>query len=334
MGDTMNNPANLTNQRQPTVLITNSVPDDILAPLEGIAHVILGPSGGDTMPRAEVLQIAPELDAIINQGELHVDEQLLQAAPNLKIVANVAAGYNNLNLTLMTDYGVWATNTPDAFIDSTADCTLALLLALARQVVHADQYVRSGAWTAFQPGVWDGILLSGKRLGIVGYGRTGRAVAHRARAFGMTILYNRRQQSDDPQYRELDDLLREADFVTLHTPLIPETHHLIDAARLRLMKPGAALINMARGAVVDEAALVAALQSGHLGGAGLDVFEFEPNISLALRQMENVVLTPHMGGGTVESRSSARRLCVQNVCAALQGQRPPTALNELSLSPQ
>lgn len=313
----------------PTVLITNAVPSDIIAPLDGIAEVILGSGGGDTMPRSEVLSLAGRLDAIINQGELKVDAELLSAAPHLKIVANVAAGYNNLDLDLMTRHGVWATNTPDTFIESTADCTLGLILGLARRLPQADRYVRSGAWRSFQPGLWDGVLLAGKTLGIVGYGRTGQAVARRARAFGMSILYNRRQRGDDPEYRDLDALLRESDFVTLHTPLTPETHHLIDAARLAQMKRGAYLINMARGPVVDEAALTAALECGHLAGAGLDVFEREPEVTPALLTMDNVVLSPHLGGGTVEARQTARRLCVENVIAALQARRPPTALNDV-----
>lgn len=313
----------------PTVLITNAVPSDIIEPLHGLAEVILGPDGGDTMPRNEVLSLAGGLDAIINQGELKVDAELLSAAPHLRIVANVAAGYNNFDLDLMTRHGVWATNTPDTFIESTADCTLGLLLSLARRLPQADRYVRSGMWRSFQPGLWDGVLLAGKTLGIVGYGRTGQAAARRARAFGMSILYTRRQRSDDPEYRDLDALLRESDFVTLHTPLTPETHHLIDAARLAKMKRGAYLINMARGPVVDEAALTAALESGHLAGAGLDVFEREPEVTPALLTMDNVVLSPHLGGGTVESRQTARRLCVENVIAALQARRPPTALNDV-----
>ncbi len=282
------------------------------------------------MPRAEVLRLAPRLDAIINQGELRVDQELLDAAPNLKIVANVAAGYNNLDGTLMAQHGVWATNTPDTFIESTADCTLGLLLCVARMHVKADRYVRSGAWNSFQPGVWDGLLLADKTLGIVGYGRTGQAVAKRARAFGMKIIYNRlRPPADDPESRSLDALLAEADFVTLHTPLTPETRHLINARRLAQMKRGAYLINMARGPVVDENALVAALKSGHLAGAALDVFENEPAVHPDLLAMDNVVLSPHLGGGTIESRYAARRLCAENVAAVLRGQHPLTPVNEV-----
>ncbi len=312
----------------PHVLITNTVPDTILEPLRGLAEITLGPDGGLTTPREEVLRLAPQLAGIINQGELRVDEELLDHAPNLRIVANVAAGYNNLPTDLMAARGVWATNTPDAFYEATADFTLAMILAVARMLVKGDRYIRAGQWKRFEPGVWDGLLLRGQTLGIVGYGRTGQAVAHRARAFGMKIIYTRRKASDDPEFRTLDALLQEADFVSLHVPLLPETHHLFDARRLAQMKPGAYLINMARGPVVDEPALVAALESGHLAGAGLDVFEKEPEVHPALLHRDDVVLAPHVGGGTTASRHDARLLCAQNVAAVLRGERPLTPVNE------
>ena len=313
------------------VLITNTVPSDLLEPLTDLATIIQGPDNGRLMPREEVLSLAPELDAIINQAELRVDEELLQISTRLQIVANVAIGYNNLDVDAMTQHNVWATNVPNAFTDSTADCTMALILGLARNIHNADRYTRSGKWQSdgFQPGVWDGILLSNKTLGIVGYGNIGKAVAKRASAFGMKIIFNNRTDIRDENYRELDDLMREADFVSLHTPLTTETHHLIDKTRLRLMKPSAILINMARGPVVDEKALVEVLQSGQLRGAALDVFEEEPHLHSALLDMPNVLLTPHIGGGTNESRSQARRLCVDNVAAVLSGSPPLTPVNQL-----
>ncbi len=313
---------------QPLVLCTNLVPDHVLAPLDGLAGVQLGPGGGDIMPRAEVLKLAPQLDAIVNQGELVVDEELLDAAPRLRIIANVAAGYNNMDLGLMSARGVWGCNTPDAFYESTADFTLAMILSLARFLAHGDRYVRAGDWKRFEPGVWDGTLLRDKTLGIVGYGRTGRAVAQRARAFGMRILYTRRTESTDPEYRTLDALLAESDFVTLHTPLTEETWHLLNADKLALLKRGAWLINMARGAVVDEEALVQILRSGHLAGAALDVFEEEPGVHPALLTMDNVVLAPHMGGCTQWSRRTARLTCFENVARVLRGERPATPLND------
>lgn len=318
----------MVSSKLPLVLITNAVPPAVLAPLDGLARVVTGPASGNLMSRAEVLQLAPDLDGIINQTELLVDQELLERAPKLKIVANVAIGADNLDLKLMARHGVFATNAPHAFVDATADFTLGMILAIARRMVEADRYVRSGAWNSFQPGVWDGALLRDKTLGIVGYGAIGRAVGHRAVAFGMRVLHHRRTPSEGPGYSSLDRLLRESDFVSLHTPLNADSRRLIDAKRLGQMKPGAYLINAARGRVVDEQALVAALRSGHLAGAALDVFENEPQVHPDLKTMSNVILTPHIGGGTLESRHSARYFCVENVARVLSGQRPHALLNE------
>lgn len=311
----------------PLVLVTNSVPDDVLAPLRGIARVIVGPAGGDLMPRSEVLQQAPNLVAIVNQGELRVDGELLTRATKLRIVANVAIGVNNLDLALMEQHGVFATNVPHAFVDSTADFTLGMLLAVARRLREADAYVRTGAWQRFQPGVWDGALLANKVLGLVGYGAIGQAVARRARGFGLRILFHQRTPSSHEDFAPLDRLLREADIVSLHLPLNRDSAGLLDATRLAQMKRGALLINASRGRIVDEASLVAALQSGHLAGAALDVFENEPAVHPALLSMSNVVLTPHIGGGTRESRHLARLHCIQDVARVLTGQHPVSALN-------
>lgn len=313
------------------VLITNTVPPHILESLTGIAEVIQGPKGGKLMSRNDVMALAPTLDAIINQAELRVDDELLNLSPKLKIVANVAMGFNNLDLNAMTNHGVWATNVPHAFTESTADCTLGLILGLARRLHIADRYVRTNTWhiDGFQPGVWDGMLLSGKTLGIVGYGRIGKAVEIRAKAFGMNVIFNNRSDQNHSNYRPLDVLLQESDIVSLHTPLTPDTRHLISKKQLKCMKQGALLINMARGPVVDEDALVEVLQSGHLNGAALDVFEDEPNVHPSLVTMGNVLLTPHIGGGTNESREQARQLCVDNVVAVLNGLAPLTPVNKL-----
>lgn len=311
------------------VLITNAVPQIALQPLAGIAEIIQGPTGGRLMSRETVLRHAPALHGIINQAELTVDAEFLDVAPRLRVVANVAIGVNNLDLKLMEQRGVWATNVPDEFVASTADCTLALMLNLLRGINTADQYVRSGRWPndGFQPGVWDGALLAGKTLGIIGYGRIGQAVARRAKAFDMRVIYHSGTPSPDPKFRALDDLLTDADVVTLHTPLTASTRHLIDARKLAQMKRNAFLINMARGPVVHEQALVDALLNGTIAGAALDVFEFEPEVHPALLEMPNVCLTPHIGGGTRESRMAARHLCAANVAAVLQGDRPVSPVN-------
>ena len=309
------------------VLVTNHVPPEAIEPLAGLAEVTLGPSGGDLMPREEVLALAPTLDAIINQAELRVDAELLDRAPRLRIVANVARGHDNLDLDLMVRRGVWATNAGDAFVESTADATLALILAVTRRIAEADRYVRRGLWKGFQPGAWDGMLLSGKTLGIVGYGSIGRAVRRRAEVFGMRVIYHRRKATSDPAQKSLDEVIAQADILSLHCSLTSHTHGLLNAERLRQMKRGAIVINMARGAVLQEEALVAELQTGRLAGAGLDVFEQEPAIHPQLLQMEQVVLTPHLGGGTRESRAAARHACAEDVAAVLRGQEPLRALN-------
>ena len=308
----------------PKVLITNHVPDDHIDPLIGLAQIIKGPAGGAMCTRSEVLSLAPELVGIINQHELAVDRELLAAAPSLRIVANVAMGHNNMDLTALNEFGVWGSNVPDAFSEPTADHTIALLLALARRIPAADAYVRSGRWAedGFQPGPWDGMLLGGKTIGIVGFGQIGRAVARRAEAFGMQVIFNSNRGQDDPRFRSLDALLSQADVVSLHVPLSPTTRHLMNPSRFARMKPGSVLLNMARGPVVDEEALYMALDKGRLKGAGMDVAENEPRIHPGLLARDNVVFTPHIGGGTVESRKQARLTCAANVAQVLQG-RPP-----------
>lgn len=281
------------------------------------------------MPREEVLHHAERATAIINQGELRVDDELLDAAPQLKIVANVAIGSDNLDAESMAARGVWATNIPDAFTESTADVALALLLATTRRVAEGDRFLRGNRWASegMRPSLWEGPLLAAQTLGIIGYGKIGQAVARRAQSFGMRILYHRRQVDDGEGYRDLDALLKESDIVSLHTPLTPDTHHLIDREKLALMKTGSYLINLARGPVIDEAALVDALREGHLAGAGLDVFENEPELHPGLLDLPNVVMTPHVGGAATQARCQARAIAAENVARVLQGEAPLTPVN-------
>jgi len=312
------------------VLITNQVPPEHLAPLEGVAEIIMGPEGGPMCTREEVLRLAPELDGIINQHELQVDRELLMAAPHLKVVANVAIGYNNMDIAALDEYGVWGTNCPGVFAESAADHTLGLLLAVARRIPEADRYCRSGQWAedGFQPGPWDGILLRGKTMGIIGFGQIGRAVAKRAEAFGMEVVFFDVVETGDPRQRDLNSLLRSSHVVSLHVPLIEATHHLLNVETMALLPPGAVILNLARGPVVDEAALAEALDSGQLLGAGLDVAENEPDLHPGLLNHPRVVFTPHIGGGTVESRREARLVCARNVAAVLRGERPSNAVNQ------
>lgn len=314
---------------KPRVLITNAVPDDVLEPLVGLAEIIQGPTGGDIMPRSEVMALGPTLTGILNQGELRVDAEFLDTCPNLKIVANVAVGFDNFDPELMAERGVWATNCPGIFEEPAADAAVASLLCLLRQIHVGDRYVRSGDWKGFQPGVWDGVLLRGKRVGILGFGSLGRAFAARLAPFGPIITHHCRTPTGEEGYRSLDDLLAESEIVVLMVPLNATTHHLLNRDRLSRMKPSAYLVNFARGKVVDESALVEHLQSGHLAGAALDVFEFEPDVPEALRNLPNTVLTPHLGGGTIESRFAARRLCAENIALVLKGEAPKTPINRV-----
>lgn len=314
------------------VLCTAALPAELLGPLRP-ATVVMPATGVALMGRAAVLAAIGEADAIINQAELRVDTELLERAPRLRIVANVARGVDNLDLTAMSARGVWATNVPDAFTTPTAEVALGLMLMTMRRLAEGERCVRTGDWADFEPGRWDGFTLEGKTLGLVGFGQIGRAVAVRARAFGMDVVFHRRTPGEDrdARWRPLAELLAVADVVSLHVPATPATHHLIDAGALGRMKPGAVLINTARGSVVDETALVAALRAGRIWGAGLDVAEDEPRVHPALRELPNVVVTPHLGGGTVESRRAARATAIANVAAVLRGERPPAPLNEVAL---
>ena len=312
------------------VVVTNRVVDAAFDAITSRTHLVIPPDPTHGMSRSEVLEHAAELVAVINWSDLRVDAELLEAAPRLRLVANACAGFDNLDLPRMTEAGVWATNAPEAFADCTADLAFGLLLAAARRIVRADALVRAGVWpdAANRMAVTGGMLLRGKTLGIVGYGRIGRAMAERAVGFGMRVIHHDPVARDDSlACRTLDELLAEADVVSLHVPLNAGTNRLINAERLARMKPGALLVNVSRGRVVDEAALIESLRSGRLAGAALDVFQEEPKVSEELRAMENVVLTPHIGGAVAESQRMALRWCIDNVVAVLDGRAPRNPLN-------
>ncbi len=312
---------------RPVILVTSRAPDPVVLALEAHGRVVFGADPARGMSRAEALSRVAEASAVINQNELRIDAELLAAAPLLKIVANTAAGFDNMDIAAMRSRGVWGTNCPDSYAADTATHALALLLALAKRLVEADGYVRSGRWKTdgWMPGGrWDGMSLSGKRIGIVGHGRIGREVERRAEAFGMEVVHHSRSGEGAPGWLPLDRLLATADVVSLHCPLTPDTRHLIDAAAFAAMRPGAILINLARGPVVKNDDLVAALRTGRIAGAGLDVFEFEPDVPAELADMPNVMLTPHMGGCTVEARNHAWGVCTDNVGRVLAGGPPRT----------
>jgi glyoxylate reductase len=278
------------------------------------------------LPKVELIRRLKGKDALICHIISTVDEEILAAAPGLKAVCNVAVGFNNIDVEACKRRGVVVTNTPDVLTETTADFAWALLMAAARRVVEADRFARSGQWTRWQ---WDllwGNDVYGKTLGIVGFGRIGRAVARRALGFNMRILYHDTVRADAAAERELkatymepDALLRESDFVSLHTLLIPQTRHLINERTLRLMKKTAILVNAARGPIVDEAALVRALTEGWIAGAGLDVFEEEPKIHPGLLGLTNVTLAPHIASASLDTRLAMATLAVRNCLAILDG---------------
>jgi glyoxylate reductase len=262
----------------------------------------------------------PDVEALVVVAQV-VDDRLLDLLPNLRIVANYGVGYDGVDVEACARRGVAVTNTPGVLDAATADLAFGLLLAARRRIVEGDRYVREGRWgTDWAEAVLLAEEVSGATLGIVGLGRIGSAVAHRARAFDMRVLYTRR--SPDPGSMALDDLLVEADIVSLHVPLTEETHGLIDARRLALLRDGTCLVNTARGAIVDEEALVRELVRGRLR-AGLDVFAHEPSVPRELLDLPNVVLAPHLGSGTRATREAMTRVLVDNLLAVRDGREPP-----------
>jgi len=284
------------------------------------------------IPRRDLLDLVAGADAAVTLLGDRVDEELLEAAgPQLRCVANVAVGYDNVDVAAAARRGVVVTNTPGVLDDATADLTMALILAATRRIVEGDRLVRSGRDWNWGMGFMLGSSLQGRLLGIVGLGAIGRRVAQRARAFGMGIAYHSRRPAPAEVEAELgaermplQRLLAEADVLSLHCPLTPETHHLVGAAELEAMKPSAVLVNAARGPIVDEAALAAALAAKRIAAAGLDVYEREPRVEPGLLGLDDVVLAPHLGSATVETRTAMATLAARNAISVLSGQGPLT----------
>jgi len=269
--------------------------------------------------------------ALIVAGE-RVDEALLARAPKLRVVANIAVGYNNFDLAACTRHGVAATNTPDVLNETTADHGFALLLAAARRVGESERWLRAGHWKRSTFDMFPGADLHGSTLGIIGMGRIGRAIARRASGFAMRVVYHNRtrlpaDQEGGTEWLPKADLLRQSDHVLLMLPYSPSAHHLIGDAELALMKPTAVLVNLARGGVVDDAALIRALRGGRIAAAGLDVFEGEPQLNPGFLDLDNVVLTPHIASSTRATREAMARLAIRNLAEALAGRPPPSLLN-------
>jgi glyoxylate reductase len=286
------------------------------------------------LTKAELMARLSDKDALVCQLTQTVDAEVLTAGKKLRVVANVAVGFDNIDLATATEHGIAVTNTPGVLDETTADFAWALLLAVARRVVEADRFARSGNWKGWDLLMMVGSDVHGKTLGVIGFGRIGQRVALRARGFGMRVLYHDAVRATEERERELsvdwaekERLLRESDFVSLHVPLLPETRRLIGSKELQWMKPTAYLINTSRGPVVDESALVQALEEKRIAGATLDVFEEEPKIHPGLVGLSNVVLAPHIASASVETRTRMAMMAAENVAAVLTGKRPPNLVN-------
>jgi len=312
---------------RPRVAVTSDLPGRALEWLEAACET--------TVHRGPALDTEDAVAACVGdrEGVLSllanpVTDAVLAACPRLRVVANCAVGYDNVDLDACRRRGVWVTNTPDVLTEATADLAWALILAVTRRVVEADALVRSGRWTGWALDQMLGTGLQGGQVGIVGFGRIGRAVARRAPAFGLKVAACDPDPVPEPgvdvRFLGLDELLATSDVVSLHAPLDEGSRHLLDEARLRRMRPGAVLVNTARGPLVDEAALVRVLADGHLGGAGLDVYEHEPRVNPGLVDRPDVVLLPHIGSATRETRAAMAELAARNLLAVLAGDEPPT----------
>jgi glyoxylate reductase len=307
----------------PKILVTRKLPSSILSRLEAVGTVDVY-AGEGSMQAGELLARVADKDAVVSMLTDRVDEDVINRAPQLKVVANVAVGYNNIDVAYARSRGIVVTNTPDVLTESVADFTWALILAIARRLSEGERIVRRGEWKGWAFDFMLGTELRGKQLGLVGLGRIGRAVAMKAPAFGMRVAYTSRSDARvaGADFISLDRLLNTSDVVSIHVPLTDETRHLIDKRALARMKRSAYLVNTSRGPVIDEAALAWALQEHLIAGAALDVYENEPAIHPDLFRLENVLLIPHLGSGTTETRLAMAALAVENVVAVLSG-RPP-----------
>jgi glyoxylate reductase len=289
----------------------------------------------DPISASALMSSIKDVDGVVSVLGDRFDDSVFSQLPQLKVVANVAVGFDNIDIAAATRHGVLVVNTPGVLDDTTADLGFALLLAAARRIVEADRYVRDGQWTRWTFDLLLGTDLGGKTIGIIGLGRIGQATAKRAVAFGMRVVYSGRNRVSPEieaslggaRHVPLDELLRESHFISINCPLNDSTRHLLSEREFDLMRQDCILVNTARGAIVDESAMVRALQNGRIKAAGLDVFEFEPKVTAELLTMPNVVLTPHIGSASVETRSAMARLAVDGLISALSGTLPPNAVN-------
>ena len=308
------------------VLVTREIPEAGLRPLEDFDVTVLSEKPPE---RGELLEAAKDAAGVLSTLTEKIDVEFMDAAGEaLKVVANMAVGYDNIDLDAARERGVVVTNTPGVLDETTADTAFMLLLAAARRLGEGERIVRAGRWEAWGPKMLTGPDVWGKRLGILGFGEIGQVVARRAKGFDMEILYYNRSRKEEAerelgaQYLDLDELLRTCDFFSIHTPLTEETKHLIGAPEFEKMKPEAVVVNTSRGPVVDEAALAEALAEGRIFAAGLDVYEEEPKVHPKLLELENVVLAPHIGSASIETRDKMAVTAGEDLRAVLRGERP------------
>ena len=313
------------------ILVTREIPAAGLRPLQEFDLTVLSEA---PPARDELLEAARGAAGVLSNVTEGIDAEFMDAAgKNLKVVANMAVGYDNVDVEAAKKRGLVVTNTPGVLDETTADTAFMLLLAAARRLGESERTLRAGNWKWWGPKLFVGVDVWGKKLGIVGMGRIGQAVARRGRGFGMEILYHNRSRNQDAEkeldarYADLDELLRVADFVSIHTPLTDETQRLIGAEELDKMKPTAVLVNTSRGPVVDEEALADALAGQHIFAAGLDVYENEPQVHPKLLRLENAVLAPHIGSGSAGTRDRMAVLAAENIVAVLSGEVPKTPVD-------
>jgi glyoxylate reductase len=317
------------------MLTTQRFPEDVIAPFLERWSIEQGPPGG-LMPHAELTERVAGCRALLSATVDRVDDELMAHAPDLKAIANVGVGYNHIDVAAATRRGIWVTNTPGVLADSVADLTMVLLLGILRRLPEASEHVRHGQWKENRQDTFWGVDPIGLTLGLIGFGAIGQGVARRALAFGMRIIYHTRnrlapdvEQSLSATYVSFDALVRQSDVLSLHLPLTEETRGLIGAAELAQMKPGSLLVNTARGPIVDEAAMIAALESGQLAGVGLDVTATEPEVPVALREHPRALILPHIASATRGTRGGMMRMALENASAILEGRPPLNPVNQI-----
>ncbi len=305
------------------ILITRVVPEICITTLKEAGFNVISNQEDKQYSKAELIQQLQNCDGAVTSSFDTIDEEVISSCPKVKIFANIAVGYNNIDLAAAKKHNKMITNTPDVLSDSTAECAIALLFAVTRRICEADRYIREGNWTSLRSNLLLGVDVTGATIGLIGAGRIGRKVAEKLKGFDMNIVYHNRsrdlelEKTTNATYVSLNDLLSSADFISFHMPLTSETEKMIGLEQFKLMKKNAIIINTARGKVIDEEALIFALENKLIAGAGLDVFYDEPTIPSALLSMENVVLTPHFGSGTVATRNKMGTLSANNIISYL-----------------